>query len=399
MRKETHDFLRGEIIPIIKDRGGDASSSQNYRGITLSSIFAQMFEIALRLKFGYFLRSSELQFGFKPGMSTSHAMFSLKNCINYFTSRGSNVFTAFLDLTKAFDTISHYGLFIKLMERQVPLCFLLIIMYWYMNMSVSCKWGGAKSESFEVTNGTKQGGVLSPDLFAIYLDELLVRLKASGVGCRIAEMFLACILFADDMTLAAPSRSALQKLINVAVAYCEEYCLNFNAKKTKIIVFGPKYKEVGAFARVKIGDTDIDYVDSWRYLGFYLKIGIECCFCPENELKSFFRASNGILTTLSKPNEAVLMHILYSNCVSILTYGSEVKEFTKRDFMTCNTSVNNAIRKIFSYKHYESIRTLREQFGYLSLTELFAKSKKRFHNSLSNSTNSVLCKLCEVVCQ
>ena len=72
------------------------------------------------------------------------------------------------------------------------------------------------------------------------------------------------------------------------------------------------------------------------------------------------------------------MHILYSNCVSILTYASEVKEFTKRDFMTCNTSVNNAIRKIFSYKHYESIRTLREQFGYLSRTNYLRNLKKDF---------------------
>ena len=74
----VHDFLEGEISPIIKDRAGDVNSSDNYRGITLSSSFAQMFESALRLKFGYFLQSNSLQFGFKHGMSTSHALFSLK---------------------------------------------------------------------------------------------------------------------------------------------------------------------------------------------------------------------------------------------------------------------------------------------------------------------------------
>ena len=114
------DFLRGMISPVIKNSSGDLNSTNNYRGVTLSSVFALMFENALRLKFNRFLTSHDLQFGFKPKHSVSHAVFTLKSCVNYFTIRDSNVYVAFLDITKAFDMISHSGLFSKLIDRKVP---------------------------------------------------------------------------------------------------------------------------------------------------------------------------------------------------------------------------------------------------------------------------------------
>ena len=156
------------------------------------------------------------------------------------------------------------------------------------------------------------------------------------------------------------------------------------------MVFGKKFEETNNFAPLNIDGILVDYVDSWRYFGFYLKSGKHCSFCPESELASFYRASNCILRSLKKQNEVVLLHLVYTNCVSILSYGSDVKELTNRDFMRCNTALNNAVRKIFSFQRWESIRLLREQFGYCSLTELFEKSRRRFSNSLSNSSNPIL---------
>ena len=97
----------------------------------------------MRLKFRTFLVSNDLRFGFKSKHSTNHAVFTLKSCVNYFTQRGSNVFVAFLDFSKAFDTISHGGLLTKLMNRKVPLCFLLLIMFWY-----SRSWRANASSAF-----------------------------------------------------------------------------------------------------------------------------------------------------------------------------------------------------------------------------------------------------------
>ena len=183
------NFLKGTISPTVKNSSGNLNSVDNYRGITLCSVISHLFENALRLKFGNYLTSDELQFGFKPHHSTSHAVYTLKSCINHFTQRNSNVYVAFLDFSKAFDTISHCGLFLKLMDRKVPLCFLLVIMFWYMNMEYDVKWSKVHSEPFDVRCGTKQGGILSPDFFALYINDLIFQLRSTGIGCHSMSSF------------------------------------------------------------------------------------------------------------------------------------------------------------------------------------------------------------------
>ena len=187
-----HEFLLGNITPIIKDANGDTCSG-NYRPITLGPILLQLFEYLLMNKFGYFLSTDNLQFGYKNKHSTSHAVYVLRECVNYYTTHGSNVLVSFLDCSKAFDTVSHYGLFLKLMEKGIPLCFLNLIIYWYLNMKVRVLWRQTFSDYFHVLSGTKQGGVLSPKIFTLYMDELIWRLRNKGIGCHfVFSMFIIC---------------------------------------------------------------------------------------------------------------------------------------------------------------------------------------------------------------
>ena len=61
------------------------------------------------------------------------------------------------------------------------------------------KWGGARSRMFTIRNGTRQGSILSPALFAVYLDELLQELRSLGVGCYVAGMYCGAVGFCDDI--------------------------------------------------------------------------------------------------------------------------------------------------------------------------------------------------------
>ena len=226
-----YDFLCGTISPIVKDASGDSTDSSNYRPITLGPTFSQLFEYLLFDKFGPFLESDNLQFGFKRNHSASHAVFALKSCVDYYLKHGSNVLVAFMDCSKAFDTVSHFGIFLKLMERGVPLCFLRIIMFLYLNLKSRCQWRGTCSDYFDVLTGTKQGGVISPRIFSLYVDDLIARLRKRGIGCHIIELFIACLFYADDLCLIAPTRSAMQESINCCQEYCAECCLSFDIKK------------------------------------------------------------------------------------------------------------------------------------------------------------------------
>ena len=296
--------------------------------------------------------------------------------------------SCFLDCSKAFDTISHYGIFMKLIDRKVPLCFLKLIMYLYLNMKSRCSWRGSYSEYFDVTSGTKQGGVLSSYIFSMYMDDLIHRLRKSGIGCHIVNLFIACILYADDLCLMAPSRGALQALIDICDDYCKEFCLSFNVKKSKILLFG-KHKDCH-IADFTIDGKQVEIVHEWKYLGVTISSGTKLTFSHKPALSSFYRSVNSVLSSMRKPNELVLMHLLYSNCVPCLTYAAEVVEYSSVNMHANNVALNDAIRRIFSYNRWESTRLLRQNLGYPNVPEIFDARRKSFLLKNARSPNEVI---------
>ena len=116
-------------------------------------------------------------------------------------------------------------------------------------------------------------------------------------------------------------------------------------------------------------------------------------FSNDDDIRSFYRASNSVLNQLNSPDESISMQLLYSHCVPCISYGCAVKEYPSRQMMNCNVALNDAIRKIFTFNRWESVRALREGFGYLSLTEIFAKAKNRFLSSLPSHRNRSIVQL------
>ena len=180
---------------------------------------------------------------------------------------------------------------------------------------------------------------------------------------------------------------------NICSNYCKTFCLMFNVKKSKILIFGSLYKISDIIAPIYINNIPVEIVKTWRYLGFLVSSGPTFSFLPDDDLKKFYRASNCILNSKNVQNETVQMPLLYSNCIPILSYGSCVKNFMGRDVRLLNTAVNNAIRRIFSYKRWESTRQLRISLGYKSIEEIFARSKDSFLTRIKTHGNLILRKL------
>ena len=87
------------------------------------------------------------------------------------------------------------------------------------------------------------------------------------------------------------------------------------------------------------------------------------------------------------------MKLLYSICVPNVTYACDVVDYHNKDKQSLHVAVNDAIRKIFGYDRWQSIRDIRESFGYPSVTEIFAKRKSTFENRLSQIGNTLLSSL------
>ena len=140
-----------------------------------------------------------------------------------------------LDASKAFDRVRYCKLFNELLERNISPVVLRILIYMYMNQTLRVQWCQTLTSSFKVCNGVKQGGVLSPILFAVYVDSLLGRLEQSGVGCHIGGHFVGALAYADDVTLVAPSRSGIRTLINVCEQFALDYDITFNGTKSQLM--------------------------------------------------------------------------------------------------------------------------------------------------------------------
>ena len=149
----------------------------------------------------------------------------------------NNVFACFLDASKAFDRVNHSILFCLLLDRNLSPVIVRFLLSWYSSQSLNVRWNQHLSSHFRVSNGVRQGVVLSPILFTIYLDELLRRLSNSGIGCHLDYFYTGAFAYADDIVLLPSSPSALRHLLLICEQFCVEYGLSFNAAKTRLIRF------------------------------------------------------------------------------------------------------------------------------------------------------------------
>jgi len=158
------------------------------------------------------MSTSPRQFGYKKSTGCNHATHLLIENIEYFTKNGSTVNIGMLDLSKAFDKLSHFGLFTTLLNRHVPRCIITILINWYAKIYSCVSWNGSRSDIVHLLSGVRQGGILSPIFFSTYVNDLLIKLGLTTFGCFVHGICFNSLMYADDIVLIALSTSDLRKL-------------------------------------------------------------------------------------------------------------------------------------------------------------------------------------------
>ena len=117
-----------------------------------------------------------------------------------------------------------------------------------------------------VENDVKQGGVMSPILFCIYLDGLLNLLATTQIGCFIGRVFVGCLAYADDIVLLVPTTGAMCNMVAICDSFAKDYNLVFNVNKSKCLLFGHTGH---CFSKVDfhVGGNLIEQVHKWPHLG------------------------------------------------------------------------------------------------------------------------------------
>ena len=333
-------FLNISIHPIPKNKRKSLYESENYRGIALSSILGKVLDwIILQDNFDI-LNSRDLQFGFKAGCSTTQCSFVLSECIQYYKSHGSSVQMVFLDATKAFDRVEYVKLFSLLLKKGICPCVARLLLNMYVNQSITVAWDSETSRPFKCNNGVKQGGVLSPLLFGIYIDELLARLKALGFGCHIGHLFSGALAYADDLVLLAPTVLSMSKMLKVCDEYAKEYHVMFNPKKSEHIVHGGNHQNVNLY----IDGIPITKVNQWKHSGRF--VGPKATY--ENiqiSVHKFNTEVNMIMAQFSKIFPDIRYQLFKTYCMPL--YGCQLWDFSQKDVEYFYTAWRKAIRFIW----------------------------------------------------
>ena len=262
-------------------------------------------------------RTTDNQFGFKSKHSTDLCIFTLKQVIEYYKSINNPVYICFLDASKAFDKINHWILFDKLLHRNVPYIIVRLLLMWYSNQLFYVRWGSTISTGFHVSNGVRQGGILSPALFNIFMDDLSVQLNRVQIGCHINNVSFNHLFYADDSVILAPTPLALQKLLNICDDFAKTNELMYNTKKTFCMGILPKCLHNVELVSLSLAGNILKYTTEHKYLGVILSNDMYDDKDIVQQVKSVYARGNVIISKFRKCDNDVKVKLFKTFCSSL----------------------------------------------------------------------------------
>ena len=164
----------------------------------------------------------EEQISSKKGAQTVDHMYVLKNLIDLYVKRKQKLYVCFLDLSKAFDSIWRNGLLYKLLETGVGSKFYNSIKSMHEKVRCCVNTNGGLTPFFNTVQGVRQGDVLSPILFNLFMNGIPSILEPSD-GAMLGTKIITCLMYTDDITLISPSKTGLQQSINKVREYFSEW--------------------------------------------------------------------------------------------------------------------------------------------------------------------------------
>ena len=258
------------LVPIHKK--GNIHEAENYRGIAISSCLSKLFTNVLHNRLSQFAADNDLipsnQIGFRKGFRTSDHILTLKTLIDKYihTLPRKYLYVCFVDFKAAFDTIWRGALLYKLHQHGVGGNLMKVIQSMYSQVYYQVKCNNGLSSPFLSLVGVKQGCVLSPLMFNMFLSDLCDIFDDPCKPVSLHDVKLNCLLYADDLAILSEDHLGLQTCLNRLADYCTKWQLNINVKKTKVIIFNKGGLNISKYTFTFKGNT-IEIVDKYCYLG------------------------------------------------------------------------------------------------------------------------------------
>ena len=369
------DWQKGVISAILKK--GDKTVCNNHRGITLLSHAGKIYNRILGRRLRDCVEDilDDSQFGFRPGRSTTEAVFTVKMMLEKCWEWGVDKYALFIDLEKAFDRVNRSLLWRILQEDHynVPAKLVRVIRSIYSQCVSKVRTQKVESAEFSIESGVRQGDVLSPLLFIIFMDKCIRDVK-------IGENGEETLLYADDVVVMANSKTNIQDVANGWWHAMNENGMKINTQKgkTEVLVISRNSRHT---CDVLTGQDKANQVANYTYLG----VNVGETNVQELEINNRIAKYNsnvGLMYPLFRdiniPRECKVT-IYHTILKPILLYGSEAWSLTRRTESKLQAAEMRVLRTIKGVTRKDRIRntTIRAEFHVPPLLEEIERNRLR----------------------
>ncbi len=311
-------------------KGGNTDDPNRYRGISIVSCLGKLFCSVLNGRLSKFVSEHKLnsiyQSGFTPGCRTTDNILVLKTIFDKYIEDKKNVYVCFVDFRKAFDSVWREGLAYKLLKKNIGGPFGKLLYNICSNTNVALKLKEGISDTFSSNIGVKQGCVLSPNIFNIFISDLPEYVnKPENEPVTLFREAVNCLLFADDVVLISESAKGLQGCIDSLTKFVDDWLLEIHPDKTKVMVFNKTGKLLNKNKFTYRGHQ-LELVKSYTYLGIQMALNGNfsnaITTLSNKARKALFRVKNSLIKTNITPD--LSLHIYDTLIRPISTYGCDV---------------------------------------------------------------------------
>ena len=374
------------VSPIPKSKSENAQPS-DFRPISVSSCFASLMEHIILQNIDIRSKTHPNQFGYRNKYSCKHAYFLVNETIKYYNVNKSSVYIASLDAQKAFDKLWRMGLFFKLKDV-MPKIFWRALFNYYKASSIVVKYDNIKSNPFKITDGVKQGGILSPYLFNFYVNDLLYSCTELNSGCKIGDFNMSIVAYCDDIILLSSTKAGLQKLLNKCSEFGCKWKLNFNPSKSVVMCLSGSQCSDLSINNLVLGGRNLESVKNMIYLG--LPIGdyrFSECYWDEkfSKVQKALYSLNGIGCRAYGLEPLTLSRIYSIYCQPIFYYGLELGHIRKSKLKEYDRSQALLIKRNLGLSKFARNTVLLEALRINYISKLYYKFKILFYYQIKQS--------------
>nr|VZI25899.1 unnamed protein product [Spirometra erinaceieuropaei] len=404
--------LRVATIVHLYKRKGNRQVCDNHRGISLLNIARKIFARFLLNRLNNHLEQGllpESQCGFRRHRGTTDMIFAARQLQEKCQEMRTHLYSTFVDLTKAFDTVNREGLWKIMQKFGCPERFTQMVRQLHDGMLARVTDNGAVSEAFAVTNGVKQGCVLAPTLIRLMFSAMLMdayRAECPGIRIayrtddhllyhrrmnfqsRVSTATVHELLFADDCALNTTSEAEMQRSMDLFSAACENFGLIINTQKTGVMHQPPPNSATAPNApQVSVSGTQRQVVENCPYLGSTLSRNIKINDEVANRISKASQAFGRLRSTVWNRHGLQLstkLKMYKAVILPTLLYGAETWMVYTRQARRLNHFHLSCLRRILRLNWQDRIpdTEVLERTGILSIYAILRQMQLRWSSHL-----------------